>query len=235
MIQPIQATIAPHSGLMLGLPFSGKPIPPEFALTLSAQIWPSNFRVSKCAIKGKPVDEARQEMAELAIKEHAKYLAFADEDLSLMPHTYRTLLATLAQADEETMVCAGIYTSKSDPAEPLVYRGESGQGPFWRWKMGDVFEVDGIATGMMLINVKVFEYLEKPWFKTTDDRSANVHQTEDLYFCEKVRAAGFKILADSNVMGVHWGWDGQQFIPYYLSDDSYPMRPRVEQTEGIAV
>ena len=221
---PVQtpSAIATKIGLAIGLPFSGRGVPPEWGLTFSSQIYPSNIKRSTIAVKGKPVDEARCEIAQMAVDSDAQFLWFVDEDLSMPPHACRTLLNTLANADRDTMVCGGIYTWKTRPCEPLVYR-RNGIGPFCKWKFRDVFECDGLATGMMLINTELFKHLEKPWFKTVDE--VGTHQTEDLYFCDKVRAAGFKILADSNVIAIHWNDEPGGWVPYYPEEDSYPMRP----------
>lgn len=214
--------------LAVGLAFGTKPIPAEFALALSSQCYPTNSRRRTFAIKGKEVGEARQLIAELAIEHGAKYLWFVDYDMSFPMNTCSLLTATLENADEDTMVCGGIYTRRAHPAEPLVYRGE-GLGSFWKWKAGDVFEVTGLATGCMLIKTEVFAHLEKPWFKTISEGQTS--RTEDLFFSDRVRDAGFKILADSNVLCVHWDWDAKthQFTPYCLAPDSYPLRPVSEK------
>jgi hypothetical protein len=53
---------------------------------------------------------------------------------------------------------------------------------------------------------------------------AMMRQTDDLYFCDKVIAAGHRILADANILCVHWDCDVDPAKPYYLPLDSYPMK-----------
>ena len=220
---PVRAkSIGGGIAVAVGLPFSGRPIPPEFALTFAAQSYPTNSIRKTYAIKGQEVGEARNMITQLALDDGAKYLWFLDEDLSIPQNACTQLVSTLENADSSTMACGGIYTTKSHPAEPLVYR-EKGGGPFWQWKMGDVFECAGLATGCMMIKTEVFRTLDKPWFKTTQE------QTEDMYFCDRLVEAGFKVLADSKVMCVHWKYDGEgrEFIPYYLDSQTYPDRKSV--------
>ena len=211
-------------GLAIAIPFSGRAVSPEFALCLSAQNFPLNMRRNLFAIKGKPVDEARNELALNAIKAQCKYTWFLDDDVAPPFHAVRSLINQLENADEKTMVCGGIYCYKYSPTEPVVFRGE-GLGAFWKWKQGDVFEVTSIGTGCMLIKTEVFEKIPKPWFKTVD--TATWQMNDDIWFCQQVREAGFKILADGNSLCTHFDWDGdaQDFVPYELSEDTYPLRP----------
>jgi hypothetical protein len=128
------------------------------------------------------------------------------------------------------MVAGGIYCAKANPTEPVVYR-QNGDGAFWKWKAGDVFECSGIGTGCMAIKTELFRRLPEPWFLSVDEEGTPdtpvVQVTDDMYFCDKVQQAGFKILADTNVMCVHWGWNEAKndFQAFMLPEDCYPMRP----------
>jgi hypothetical protein len=91
----------------------------------------------------------------------------------------------------------------------------------------------------MMIKAEALRRVPEPWFK--DIRSlAEAHAegwfldrvmgqpaevTDDLYFCRKVREAGFRILAHGGVLPAHWGQDGRC---YRLAEDTYPFRGRVE-------
>lgn len=227
-----------YTGLIIGLPFCGRPVAPAWAICLATQNFPLNTNRVIHATHGKEIGQARNEIAENAIKAGAKYLWFLDDDVSPPAHAAKALISTLENADNKTMVAAGIYCSKSNPTEPVVFRGD-GHGPFWKWKVGDVFEVASIGTGCMMINLEIFKHIEKPWFKTVDEAETTstpcIQITDDIYFCQKVRQAGFKILCDANVLTTHWDWDGEKraFTPYFLFEDCYPLRP-VSDTEPRA-
>ncbi len=217
-------------GLVVGLPFVGRPVVPEWALSLAAQSYPLNTNVQFSAVKFQPIDISRNEIVENAIKNSARYIWFLDDDVAPPFWACRRLISTLENADSRTMVAGGIYCAKWEPTEPVVYRGD-GMGAFWKWKRGDVFEVSSIGTGCMVIKTELFQHLEPPYFKTIDkevhddpDGLMRVSETDDIYFCQKVIGAGYKIVADGSVLCVHWDVSTGKY--YALPDDSYPMTPR---------
>jgi len=210
------------TGLVIAIPVVGRPVSVEWAIALAAQNYPLNLSRSFYVVAGESTDIARNKAVEYALEKKANYIWFLDDDVQVPFFAVRQLIYTLQQSD--AMVVGGIYCSKHLPPEPLVYRGR-GQGPFWKWKVEEIFEVDGIGGGCMMVNMEVFKHLEKPYFKTvdkfvTEGSEISNSATEDLYFCNKVRDAGFKILADAHVMCNHW--DTKKMIAYKLLEDSYP-------------
>jgi GT2 family glycosyltransferase len=56
----------------------------------------------------------------------------------------------------------------------------------------------------LLVDRKVFEKVAKPYFLFDYNEDATVHKrSEDIYFCDKVREAGFQLYADSDVTCAH--------------------------------
>ena len=211
-------------GLVIAIPFVGRPVVPEWALALAAQNYPLNLTRSFLAVGGVPTDIARNKAVEYALEKKANYIWFLDDDVQTPFFAVRQLIYTLEQSD--AMVAGGIYCRKQEPIEPLVYRGR-GKGAFWKWKVNDVFEVDGIGGGCMMVKTDVLKHLEPPYFKTVDNFVTEGTEiarasTEDLYFCTKVRQAGYKILADAHVMCNHW--DSKTMKYYDMPLDSYPMQ-----------
>jgi len=227
-------------GCVVGTPFrKRKPgttdglVVPEWAISLANLTWPCNTNIAWAPVKGLPRDEARNGIADETVRLGSPYLWFVDDDVQVPPDAPRYLLSTLAQAPDDVMVVGGIYTGKLDPPEPLVYVNGNGHGAHWKWKRGDVFECSAIATGCMMIKTEVFKHLEKPWFKDLDGETegwtienkavgARLNMSDDLYFCEKVQSAGFKILADTRVICSHWDVANDKVFDMPL--DSYPMR-----------
>jgi hypothetical protein len=60
-------------------------------------------------------------------------------------------------------------------------------------------EVESIGMGVMLISRKVFEKLSEPWFETPWRTDKRGYIGEDVFFCRKATAAGFKIYIDHDV------------------------------------
>jgi len=211
-------------GLTIAIPFVGRPVAAEWAIALASQNYPLNLTHALCVIGGESTDIARNKAVEYALEKKSNYIWFLDDDVQMPFFAVRQLIYTLEQSD--AMVVGGIYCSKQPPNEPLVYVGK-GKGAFWKWKVNTVFPVDGIGAGCMMVKTDVFKHLEKPYFKTVDDfitegTNTSNSSTEDLYFCNKVRDAGYKILADAHVICNHW--DVKTMTAYMLPKDSYPMQ-----------
>ena len=214
----------------------GRNIPLEWAIGLAIMTPPCNSNYVFLPIKGMKRDLARIALVKQAQKLNARRLLFIDDDTVPPPEVIAKLMFALDNADDDVKVVGGIYCSKTEPPFPMVFEDE-GTGPFWKWKVGDVFPVGRIGTGCMMIDMKVFDMLPEPWFADIDGvdeaRAAGLYQngrvplgvkiTDDMYFCKKVREARFRILAHGGVLCDHYGQDGRV---YRLPSDSYPMRPR---------
>lgn len=217
----VNVNIPTSMGVVVGIPCS-RNVTPEWAIALATQQWPINMQVCYIPVRGKKVDEARNYIVRAAITTKAPYIAMVDDDVEIPFGTWEQLISTMKQADENVMVVAGIYPSRRYPSEPIVYQA-NGQGAYWKWKRGDIFEVNAvIGTGCMLIKTEVFKHIEEPWFKTIDEKDVQV--TDDAYFCAQVLQKGFKILADAHVLCSHWNYATNE--RFDLPDDSYPMIPR---------
>jgi hypothetical protein len=118
--------------------------------------------------------------------------------------------------------------SKEEGAStPVIYK-ENGKGAHWNWKVGDVFNVESAGTGCMMIRTEVFKHLEKPYFKTVEeyieinDQIGCQKITDDIYFCKKVKAAGFNIIAHGGVLCGHY--DVKHDKIFTLPEDSFPFQ-----------
>jgi GT2 family glycosyltransferase len=239
-------------GLLVGIPFT-RLVAPEFMMSLVTQSYPIGTNLVFFTATGVEVGDARNAIIEKALESGSRYVWFVDDDTAPPNFAVRKLIYQLEQNGPpygKAMVCAGIYCTKEEPASPTVFTGEMGNGCHWGWKAmnaetgeeGDVFECTGIATGCMMIRTELFKHIEKPWFKTedkepTDSKVFREQRTDDLYFCEKVLKAGYKILAHGGVLPVHWETkDGFEFRrPFVLPKDCYPLKPREKKTEPLSI
>lgn len=65
-------------------------------------------------------------------------------------------------------------------------------------------EIIKCGASCLLVKREVFEKLEKPYFKFIfNEDGSSTRQGEDLYFCTKVKEAGFEIWADTSVICKH--------------------------------
>lgn len=218
----------------VALPFSGRYVPPEWAIGFANLQYPTGCAYVHLTVKGAPRDLSRNALVKEAINRNAKYVFFIDDDTMPPPDAIRKLHMALETADDDVVACGGIYTNKKIPSEPLIYTEENG-GPHWKWRVGTVFPVWGIATGCLMIKTSVFAHLPEPWFQdihtleqAKSDPSLTIprdtqafYMTDDMYFCNKVAQHGFKILAHGGVLPVHWDQEGRAFT---LPSNSYPLQ-----------
>jgi len=233
---PNTIDIAPGTniGMVIGLACSGRLITPELVVAMQVQPNPTHFSSATICIKNQPVHIAREIIADKAVEVGAKFLWFVDDDTIPPPNTVRRLIYVL-ENHPTIKVCGGVYVTKSDPPQPVIFRGK-GLGSFWKWKVGDVFEVTGMGAGCMMINCEVFKHLPKPWFgwEETNSFTPDVPSTlvsEDISFCDKVRAAGFKVFAHGGVLCDHF--DCNTGETFQLPPDSYPYSAETTDLETV--
>jgi len=213
-------------GVVIAIASSGRLICPDMIVAMGLQPAPTHFSVGWLSVRGLPVEKARERLVEEALKVKAKYLWFIDDDTIPPPNALRRLVYILDNYPEIKAI-GGVYVTKSDPTQPVVFRG-SGLGSFWQWKYGDVFEVTSMGAGCMLINLDVFASLKKPWFSFTETVSYDAVvpgqlNSEDVGFCNAVREAGFRVFAHGGILCDHF--DASTGKMYQMPLDSYPCRP----------
>jgi Methyltransferase domain len=209
--------------------------PPEWGIGLALLAPLANCSHMLLNIKDMDRGPARTALVRQAMSYGARFGMFIDDDVVPPPDTLQKLQYVLENADDDVAVCAGIYTTKSNPAVPLVFQ-DYGIGPHWRWRRGEVFECQAIATGCMMIDLRKIAALPEPWFVDVHGvehaKSLGLYRngaalplaaewTDDMYFCYRLREAGLRMMAHGGVICDHWGQDGNC---YSLAADSYPMR-----------
>jgi hypothetical protein len=198
---------------------SGRPVPCDWHIQMSMLQYPTNTTHLKLFRKGLPQDQALNEMTEEALKVGADYILTIDDDTQPPPSVILELMRVLETSDESIMACGGIYTTKSDPPEPIVYMGLS-QGAYWNWKMGDIFPCWAVGNGCLMIRTKLFEMMPKPWYKWLHTRAEleqfpdlfadliagdpqEVDISPDIFFFTRLAQMGFKVLAHGGVLPIH--------------------------------
>jgi GT2 family glycosyltransferase len=143
--------------------------------------------------QGALVDRARNQLIERMLDHpiDPTHLFFLDADVVPPPDTLTKLLA----AGEP--IVSGLYRKRLPPYEPMAFVKNSPipiKGPRLR-------KVDVVGAGCLLIERKVFEKIDPPWF--TSQWTDEGHLSEDFSFCEKARAAGFEVYVDTSIRPLH--------------------------------
>ena len=234
---------------MFGLTFSNRPVQPDWAVSLLhlGLSLPINTTLGIACAREPDTEselplghiaEARTAIVRQALAADARYLMFIDDDTA-PPNFAAQRLMSILDNNKQAAIAAGIYFTKSDNPVPVVGR-KFGMGPSWDWKFGDVFEADVVGTGCMMVRTDVFKIIPEPWFLTVDKQGSGdwvirEKTTDDVYFCQKVLNAGYRIFADGGVIPVHWDVHTGKF--YSLPSDSPPAQ-NVNQTppeDGIDI
>lgn len=133
---------------------------------------------------------ARNALCRLLLEEDYEYLWFMDDD-----HAFAPSLLTKLLAHDEALVTP-ICLTRVHPFKPVQYteRDESGEYQYLPIQLENspdngLVEIQAGGCAGMLIRRDVIEAIEPPWFEYAD-------RSEDIIFCEKAKAAGFKLHAD---------------------------------------
>lgn len=165
----------------------------ETALAVQAMVARHKPHVEVHYLSNVPIETARDVLVARFLKTSHPTLCFLDSDVR-PPDTLLDL------ADLGHPITAGWYpllTRRHELMPSLFRRGPDGKTyqPYWEDADGLV-EVDAIGLGCALIRREVFAKLERPYFSFRHDPADPEQWTgEDVDFCQKAQAAGFRILA----------------------------------------
>lgn len=166
---------------------SGDMVHADFALALAglcAESQPIDTPIINA--KSSIVAEARNRCVELAREHGAERLLFLDSDMIVPRTTLRQLLAW----DKD--IVGATYPRRVPPYGGLgapVDGGESEQA-------GALVEMRHLPTGCLMIRLSVFDALPGAHFRFAIDPHSGAIVGEDYDFCNRARAAGFKVWCD---------------------------------------
>ncbi len=148
------------------------------------------------------IHDSRNNAAIWAIENNMDYILWFDDDMVLDKNT-APLFTTLMNHDKDFV--APLFFQRRPPYLPLLFkRMEYLDGTYVTmdnildYDKG-LLEVDGVGFGCALTKVEMFKKIQKPYFIMGETFG------EDLYFCEKVKAAGYKIFCDTTIQVGHIG------------------------------
>lgn len=140
--------------------------------------------------------ENRHILVSRAFQRGATHLLFWDSDI----RAPKDCIARLA--NHNAPVVAINYAKKEPEMSPTAYHeGEAYVGPVWTQEQHTgLTEVTSCGFGLMLVDMRVFEAIEPPLFVLQPIAPEFVKtESEDVYFCRKVRAEGIPIVIDHDL------------------------------------
>jgi len=159
------------------------------------------------ANRGYTIAENRNYCVVQAQRNQSDYLLFIDDDMTFEKETLEKLLA-----HKVDVIGVNSY-SRCLPLSSTVGLMDA-DGKYmhpekhtaWEMRIPETpFTCYFVGAGVMLIDMKVFEKIEKPYFSFSTDENGQIVNGEDGSFCDKVRKAGMDIWCDPTIPVGHIG------------------------------
>lgn len=138
-------------------------------------------------LRGTYLVRARAGLVQVALDKACTHILWLDADMRFPKDTLLRLLG------HEVSIVAANYPTRVAPILPTAL--DMAYQP--------VFEAEGLTDvracgmGVMLTATAVFTDIGKPWFAVGYSKAQDDYSSEDTYFCERARLAGYRILVDS--------------------------------------
>lgn len=134
------------------------------------------------------VMKGREDGVTAALDTDPDYIMFLDSDMVVPPDTLLRLLS------HKTDIVGALYPKRRPPYQVT---GENADGsPLDLGNGTGLVAADRLPTGCLLIDVRVFDVMDKPWFPVTWLPGADTWQGEDYGFCDKAMEIGIQPMAD---------------------------------------
>ena len=196
--------------ILIGTPTTGL-IRYEWATARFGQITPTNWsavhmtqHIPSYAPLQFLLSDAENLVAKALVEGNFEYLLFWEEDN--IPPIDAFVRLNEYMIEGKVPIVGGLYFTKSNPPEPMTYRGR-GTGSFQDFKLGEKVWVDGLAFGFTLIHAsiiralweisseytingvttrRVFDNRPKMFGKPEDGKFATTSGTTDLAFYTRI-------------------------------------------------
>lgn len=135
--------------------------------------------------------QSRRRLVSRAKELNATHILFIDDDMDFPPD------AAVRLINHQKEIIAASYTCRGFPVIPLAMR--DGKRIFSRNKTG-LERVDWAPTGLMMIDMKVFDKISKPYFEAhAVSPESDEGVSDDVFFCRKAITAGVEIWIDHDL------------------------------------
>ena len=188
--------------ILIAIP-TAKNIEPETFKSIYDLIVPEGYQTTFQFFYGYNIDQVRNLIADWAVKGY-DYLFSVDSDISFNPDTLIKLLS------HDKDVVSGLYIQRKPGQHILEVYEHNAQGgvsniPYGKIKGQGLVEVASCGFGCALVKSQVLKTVGYPQFKYHSALDHKHTISEDVDFCRKALAKGFKIWADTTVQCRHTG------------------------------
>jgi len=186
--------------------------------------WAQNFRALATPMNslcpcisevGFPVDVARNRIVKISLGLECKpsHIFWLDDDVLCHPYSMLQLIA--AKKD----VIGGVYFTKDDHAEPLIF-DEQYSSPSPYIPNSGIRKTWACGGGLTLVKTEVYRKMldtldlgkddmgNPRWYYTSGDKPDESYRcNEDMWFADKANESGHEVWIDTSMMAFGWHYD----------------------------
>lgn len=159
------------------------------------------------AERGYTVAENRCYIVVQAMKNNSDFILMVDDDMVFEKDTLTRLLA-----HNKEVIGVNSYSRCLPLSSTVGLMDANGEymspDKHTEWEMqipNELFKAYFVGAGILLIDMKVFEKIKKPYFTFTYDKNGQVIHGEDGSFCKKVLDVGIDVWCDGSLDIEHLG------------------------------
>jgi|SRR5882672_11689 len=125
-----------------------------------------------------------------ALAAKSSHVLFIDDDMAMPTDSLIRLLS------HDKDIVSGLYVNRQYPHPPVIFNFINGTMSriYLTPENAGLMEVSAAGFGFLLVKTKVFASLDKPYVRNGE--IVKDRRNEDIDFCNRARAAGFKIYCD---------------------------------------
>ena len=160
---------------------------------------PPNQKFGRVCIGGCEVAEAYNAVVELMLRDPVKWKYLLTVEVDNLPP--KDGLLKLYETAQDSDVVGGLYWFKGSGGTTMTLGNPADKDDpdsfIPQPPVGDIQPCNGMGMGFTLFKLDMFRHIERPWFETSPDH------TQDCYFFEKAKKAGYKFAVDNRVKVGH--------------------------------
>lgn len=150
--------------------------------------------VTMAVLKTAYLPSSRIQLAEMGLASKADHILWLDSDMRFPKDALVRLLAhrepiVAASYSMRRMPLAPVASTSFDQSSP-VYVPDTASG---------LTEVAMVGMGCMLTATSVFDTMTRPWFATPYREEHRDVMGEDVWFCQRAKEAGYRIMVDQGL------------------------------------
>jgi len=150
-------------------------------------------------INVRPIPAARNLITKKFLESGRDFLLMIDADMSIAGNIF-----DLATLNLDVVGAFAVMMKDDGPMASIMQKTDEGYQVIQEVRANSVVEVAATGTGVIMIARRVLEKLDPPYFEYTLTEEGLLELGQDFYFCEKVKAAGFKIYVHTGIISSHY-------------------------------